>query len=548
NGFNGSVGTTISLSNNRGGNFSSFASSRNFNEYSQWIAPFELDPNNTSTLYMGFNNIYRVNDMLGNPSTSKLTNNQVSNGNTIRQIAISPKNSNNIWYSIFGTVYYSNDGGNNWNIAYNGNRVITDIEPSQNVASEAYITITGFTGGLKVIKLSGTNSENISYNLPNIAALSIVQIPNTNELYVGMDIGVYKKSNNGSSWELFNKGLTYSGISELEFQKSSQLLRASTYGRGIWEVELIDCEIVRPELSSEGPTDLCEGEEVELSYSGDYDRVVWNTGSLKRKITVSEPGEYFVTAENDDGCFSISETIEVKYFDNPVAKLTKEGIVNVCRGDSVRVTVQGFFDEYEWSDGTTDRNLWVKEEGEYFLTVRDGDALCEGISNVITVNIVETPDIPTVDIVDNVLIVNTSENIIQWYFEGEEIEGANGLEYTPETSGDFYVTVSNGNDCIIASEIVKVTWFSVTEGNKRGFKVTPNPTDGKIEINYNGLSAGNTRLEIIDNLGQVILTDEFYSNGSHFNQTFDLTNQSKGIYFVSLWNNGIRVSKKIIIK
>jgi photosystem II stability/assembly factor-like uncharacterized protein len=553
-GVQGSIGTLLSLSTNRGGNFGQLIASTSVNEYSQWIAPFELDPNNTDDLYIGFNNLWKVTDYkngITQNSITNLTNNQVSSWNTIRQIDISPINGNHIWYAIGGTCLFSSNGGQDWTNVYSGNIVITDIEASKTQANVAYLTLTGFSSGRKVIKLEGTNSENISFNLPNISAYTIVEVPSTEELYVGMDIGVYRKTKNGSVWELFSKGLTRSGISELEFQESSKLLRASTYGRGIWEVPIIDCEIERPEILANDQSEdvtLCAGDEIELRYLGDYSRVEWNTGELSRKITVNKSGEYFVTAEDDEGCFARSESIKVTFDTIPPLELNISNEVEFCEGDSVFVTVLGQFDEYEWSDGTKGRIFWVKEAGEYYLTVRDGEAVCEAVSDVFTVNTIESPDKPIITIEDEKLVVSGTSDKLTWFLNGNEIEGFNGNELIPQFNGDYYVVATNSNDCSTFSDEVSVTWFSIAEGDKRGFNVSPNPTDGLITINYSGLQSGNTRLEIINSIGQVVIQDDFFANTSSMNKNFDLDKFPSGVYYVSLWNKGIRVTEKIILK
>lgn len=549
-GVQGTVGTRVTLSNNKGRNFGEFFRSTQFGEVSQWIAPFELDPNNTDDLYVGFNNLYRINDLNLN-TIDRLTEFGAPSNSTIRQIAISPIDENNIWFSIDGRCYYTSNGGQNWDVIFNGNRVITDIEASVKNSDEAYITLTGFSNGQKVYKLSGTNAENITFNLPNISAYSIVQIPNSEELFVGMDIGVYRKTENGTVWNLFSKGLTRSGISELEYQKSSQLLRASTYGRGIWEVELVDCDIEQPVLIADEEetleVNLCEGEEIELGYIGDYDRVEWNTGELKRFITVNEPGEYYVIAEDENGCSTRSETMVVNFDEFPEVNINFSGTVELCEGDSIRAIVFGFFEEYEWSNGVTERANWIKEPGEYYLTAREGKALCEGVSESFEVVIVDKPKIPEITVENDILITDIIDGEIQWFRNDEEIEGATSSEFEPLTDGEYYVEVTNSAGCSSKSDLVNVTWFSVSEGKERGFKVSPNPTSGVINIEYNGIKPGNSRIEIINSIGKVIVQEEFFAESNQYSDTFDLSKFPQGVYFITLWNKGIQVTQKIVL-
>ena len=84
---------------------------------------------------------------------------------------------------------------------------------------------------------SGASWQNITYNLGNMPIRTVViDSDNNSTIYLGAEIGVYKKEMNDSSWELFNQNLPNTTIMELEIVKGSNMLRAATWGRGLWEV------------------------------------------------------------------------------------------------------------------------------------------------------------------------------------------------------------------------------------------------------------------------------------------------------------------------
>jgi hypothetical protein len=57
-------------------------------------------------------------------------------------------------------------------------------------------------------------------------------------LFVGTDLGVYKSSDDGTSWVSFNSGLPTATVYDLKYHDSAQLLLAATHGRGCWMFNL----------------------------------------------------------------------------------------------------------------------------------------------------------------------------------------------------------------------------------------------------------------------------------------------------------------------
>jgi hypothetical protein len=54
--------------------------------------------------------------------------------------------------------------------------------------------------------------------------------------FVGTDIGVYRSTDAGAHWSNFSQGLPNTAIYDLRLRPGSNLLRAATHGRGLWEL------------------------------------------------------------------------------------------------------------------------------------------------------------------------------------------------------------------------------------------------------------------------------------------------------------------------
>jgi photosystem II stability/assembly factor-like uncharacterized protein len=85
----------------------------------------------------------------------------------------------------------------------------------------------------------GTRWNDVSHGLPPIPANALVVDPaDTDIVYVGTDVGVWRSTNagDGGTWTLFGKGLPNAIVGDLLFHPVARLLRAGTRSRGTWEI------------------------------------------------------------------------------------------------------------------------------------------------------------------------------------------------------------------------------------------------------------------------------------------------------------------------
>ncbi len=126
------------------------------------------------------------------------------------------------------------------------------IDPSDVTGKTAYVTVMGFTGGTGHVWKTTTARAgwtDFTANLPDSPVNAVVVYPGMSQVYVATDVGVFGSSTSAASWTelgptprtdqagfLPNVAVTALGVFTGGGQ---QLLRASTYGRGIWQFNLV---------------------------------------------------------------------------------------------------------------------------------------------------------------------------------------------------------------------------------------------------------------------------------------------------------------------
>ena len=175
-------------------------------------------------------------------------------------IAVAKSNLNIIYTgSSQGRAMISTDAGATWTQITNGlpTRTIKSIVVSPTDPNTAFLTVSGFdTGHVFKTTNAGASWTNISGNLPNIPTNTLLIDPrNPNTLWVGTDVGVYRSTVGGNTWESFNQGMPPAIVTELVAQ-SNGLIQAATYGRGAYQINPNPGQTPPFDFDGDGKTDV----------------------------------------------------------------------------------------------------------------------------------------------------------------------------------------------------------------------------------------------------------------------------------------------------
>ncbi|HZV70596.1 MAG TPA: hypothetical protein VFG10_13675 [Saprospiraceae bacterium] len=145
-------------------------------------------------------------------------------------------------FATTGSMWKSNDKGDTWTIISDSpgfpsvNIRLTDIGVRSTVSGNVWIVFGGFSNGNKVFFSSdaGESWSNMSSSLPNVP-VNAIQVDAGNNAYIGTDIGVFYRGAGMNDWVPFWHRLPIIQVSDLELYEADNIIRASTFGRGVWE-------------------------------------------------------------------------------------------------------------------------------------------------------------------------------------------------------------------------------------------------------------------------------------------------------------------------
>ncbi|MGZ5199140.1 MAG: WD40/YVTN/BNR-like repeat-containing protein [Telluria sp.] len=179
----------------------------------------------------------------------------IFNGNTAytyvrgasHSVAVSPVDLNHVAaVSPGGYILITADGGAHWalrntlvpghagynsTIAYANNSVI--YVGSENPYGQSVYVVKSTDGGAH-----WTAAGN---GLPQVPVQKLLAAPNDpsgNTVYAATWLGVYRTLDGGATWSQFGAGLPTVEVSDLYMPADGSFLRASTYGRGVWDLSL----------------------------------------------------------------------------------------------------------------------------------------------------------------------------------------------------------------------------------------------------------------------------------------------------------------------
>lgn len=204
-----------------------------------WVTPIAISKSQPNNLFIGLENIYQTTNN-GN-SWSSISN--FSEDENFKVVAIAPSNPNYIYAAKDNHTYYTWNGGTDWSEVSNPYvKPIVDIAISESdplniycLKSSSYTKVYHSTDGGHIFNA-------IQSSIPNITSSTIaIENNDDNGIYVGTEFGVYYINDLLDDWIFFSDQLPNVKITDLEIINNK--LRASTFGRGVWETDLYSSSV-----------------------------------------------------------------------------------------------------------------------------------------------------------------------------------------------------------------------------------------------------------------------------------------------------------------
>lgn len=314
-------------------------------------------------------------------------------------------------------------------------------------------------------------------------------------------------------------------------------------------------------------TTFCQGDSVTLTAIS-IGLFVWSpSNDTTSSITVYSAGNYSVTITDSNSCTNSGSQIIVV---NSLPNINPGPNATVCNGDSIQLSATGA-NIYTWNteatltDSTianplafpnTTTNYWVTGEDNNGCLNSDSVTIAVSVSPTAIMTNTSTNDSLNLNLAnggDIQFLSSTSTNVINYDWDfgdgGVNIVDANPI-YTYLGTGIFTVTfiATNGNCSDTAYNDITVTQaISVAENEfSQSIDLYPNPSKGNITLLFEDITQQVTTLNILNSLGEKILTIEKEINANS-SININTSTLNSGIYFISMEIDNKRAIKRFSV-
>jgi photosystem II stability/assembly factor-like uncharacterized protein len=523
-----------------------------------WVTPLAMHPDDPSIIYAGYADLYKSTDRGDN--WTKISD-VLSASEKLRSITIAESNPDNIYIADLSNIWKTVDGGSNWSNITDGLPVtsssITNIEVKYDDPSVLWVSMGDYdTNNVFKSTDGGKTWNNISEGLPSLPVLDVIEddsYKRKDVLYAGTDVGAYRKVGN-EEWKPFSNNLPNVIVNDLDIyydqENGHNVLRAATYGRGLWETPIHNQDWVsNPTILQ--TTGYADSVVIEWEPNTDNDTILL---ARTEDRSFSDPSQE-VDYNNTD---TLPEGEDVLYY----------GINNVFVHDSLAANTR--YDYKIWSyDG------FAYSTGEAFYVKSGCDTPSTQISNI---NIDEKKA-QSVTLSwdrgdgDGVFILgNKSDSINQapvcgasydaslTFSEGDNLGYGNYAIYNGnansvtiedlEGATDYYFALyeynTSDNCYLFPPELVKVktaTGTGIQPEKQDKLDIYPNPADKRVVFKIpDDITTG--RLEIIDMAGNTVLEKSMSDHRTSIN----IQNWNEGTYIVKIHTDKSIFKEKLIVE
>lgn len=374
-----------------------------------------------------------------------------------------------------------------------------------------------------------------------------VQQPNAQTVCANIPFQLEVDLSTPASYQWYENGQMINGATNATLQhsisSSATIYCEVNYGCGKLTSNSVQMSVLpspaTPTLSTSG-SDMIVGNATGLVTWYRNNAVVPGISSLSYNTCIS--GNYYVVLSGANGCNSLpSNTISYQGGSIlPVITLNNDSLYSSIASGNQWYNSQGAI------SGATAPIFSSCEEDDYYVIVSNG--ICTSLASN-SVNLDLSPAAPSI-VENNGVLLSSAFVGNQWYDDNGPIIGENGESFLPSSSGDYFVTTSDGrctSELSAAYSYVK-TGIRNREGNI-GIQIFHNPIQNhELVFNLSQQAATNVEIAIYNNIGVRVHYQIAHQTVQQQDYSLDLNSLAAGVYFLHVKAGRNSISRNFMVK
>jgi len=316
----------------------------------------------------------------------------------------------------------------------------------------------------------------------------------------------------------------------------------ATFGRGIWEADIMDCNLPQPQVNIYGETTFCQGDSVILEIADGFSNYIWSTGETTKRIVIKQSGSYNVLINGPNGCTAKSKAVDVVVKTVNNLSISPVGKHPMCIGDSVQLSASLGFQSYSWSTGEITRKITVSTSRLYSVTATSTGG-CKAYAEFL---VEISPAKPIITRYRNTFTASEAAGY-QWYLNGNPIPDATQQMYEITEAGIYNVVVFDNDSCTNESDSIDAI-VGVEELNysTNSVSVHPNPGTGLYNVNIILQMPSVVEMALTNLIGIEVWSLKTEYDGIELTNEINIQSFPAGVYYLTVKFGSQRVMQKIV--
>jgi len=180
------------------------------------------------------------------------------------------------------------------------------------------------------------------------------------------------------------------------------------------------------------------------------------------------------------------------------------------------------------------------------ITVYGTNACGNGTSSSLFVILHPVPPTPVVTLGQDYTLISSLQYGNQWYQDYQPLPGDTLNQYHVDVTGDYFTIVTIGICSSDTSNVKHVIVVGIEENDGSGIDVHPNPTNGKLSLDFNNLADKLYKVILLNELGAKLYQSEHLIPSGQSSWVIDIGNISPGPVIMVIQAPDKIIRKKII--